>query len=181
MRVIKTAIPDVLVFEPQVYADDRGFFLESYQREAFDAAIGHRISFVQDNHSGSRDTIVRGLHYQVKQPQGKLVRVVAGSIYDVAVDIRDTSETFGKHVGIELSAHNRKMLWIPPGFAHGFLTLTEWNEVIYKATDFYSPEHERSIRWDDPTIAINWPLSHSAPTLSPKDAAGVWLHKAELL
>jgi dTDP-4-dehydrorhamnose 3,5-epimerase len=180
MQIIHTAIPEVLIIEPRIFADDRGFFLETYQQKRFDEAVGAPVSFVQDNHSGSQKNILRGLHYQVKQTQGKLVRVIAGSIYDVAVDIRRASPTFGKHVGVELNAQDRRMLWVPEGFAHGFLALTEWNEVLYKATDFYAAEHERCIRWDDTTIAIDWPLSNAAPVLSPKDAVGAWLADAEI-
>src|SRR4051812_29708394 len=154
MQVIPTSIPDVLILEPKVFSDSRGFFLECYQQKTFDAAAGYPVSFVQDNHSGSQQNVLRGLHYQVKQTQGKLIRVIAGAIYDVAVDIRRHSPTFGKYVSVELSSENRRMLWIPPGFAHGFLTLSPWNEVYYKATDLYAPAHERSIRWNDPDVAI---------------------------
>jgi dTDP-4-dehydrorhamnose 3,5-epimerase len=155
MQIVRTAIPEVMIIEPRIFTDDRGFFLETYQQKQFDEAVGIAVSFVQDNHSGSRKNILRGLHYQVKQTQGKLVRVIAGSVYDVAVDIRRTSRTLGKYVGVELSAQTRRMLWISEGFAHGFLALSDWNEVLYKATDFYASEHERTIRWDDATISID--------------------------
>jgi dTDP-4-dehydrorhamnose 3,5-epimerase len=180
MRVIGTEIPDVLIFEPRLFGDERGFFLESYQQKFFNEATNQVVHFVQDNHSGSMKNVLRGLHYQIRQTQGKLVRVTAGAIYDVAVDIRRASPTFGKYVGVELSAENRRMLWVPGGFAHGFVTLAEWNEVLYKATDFYAPEYERTILWDDPSIGIKWPLGEAAPLLSPKDAAGRRLEDAEV-
>jgi dTDP-4-dehydrorhamnose 3,5-epimerase len=180
MKVIQTTIPDVLIFEPKVFADSRGFFLESYQRTAFESAIGYPVTFVQDNHSGSQANTLRGLHYQIRQAQGKLIRVIAGAIYDVAIDIRKNSPTFGKYVAVELNNENKRMLWVPEGFAHGFLSLAIWNEVIYKASDFYAPAHERSIRWDDPDIAISWPLNGAEPVVSAKDAAGAWLREAEV-
>lgn len=181
MKAVQTAIPGVVIVEPQVFGDARGFFLESYQDEKFSQCVGEGVRFVQDNHSGSKRNVLRGLHYQLKQTQGKLIRVVAGAIYDVAVDIRRNSATFGRYVGVELSAENRRMLWIPAGFAHGFLTLGEWNEVLYKATDYYAPEWERSIRWDDPEIGIGWPGVDGDLLVSPKDQAGTWLKDAELL
>lgn len=180
MKAIPTAIPEVFILEPKVFGDARGFFLESYQQQSFTRLTGYQGPFVQDNHSGSKPNVLRGLHYQLEHTQGKLVRVIAGAIYDVAVDIRRYSPTFGKYVGVELSAENRRMLWIPPGFAHGFLTLGDWNEVLYKATDYYAPEHERSIRWDDPEIGIPWPLGQEAPIISGKDAAGASLKDAEV-
>lgn len=179
MNTIKTAIPEVVILEPKVFGDARGFFFESYNENAFVAATGLRPRFVQDNHSGSTKGVLRGLHYQVRQPQGKLVRVVVGEVFDVAVDIRRTSPTFGKWVGAHLSADNRRMMWVPEGFAHGFIVLSEFAEFLYKTTDFYSPDHERCIRWNDPTLAIDWPIKHT-PSLSAKDAQGVPFHQAEL-
>ena len=178
MQFITTAVPDVIVIVPKVFEDDRGFFLESYQKKRFLEA-GIDAEFVQDNHSKSEQGVLRGLHYQIKQPQGKLVRVVAGEIFDVAVDIRKNSPTFGKWIGDYLSANNKKMLWVPPGFAHGFYVTSPAAEVIYKATDYYAPQWERSIAWNDPTINIDWSL-RGAPTLSPKDEAGKSLHDSEL-
>jgi dTDP-4-dehydrorhamnose 3,5-epimerase len=171
LQVARTAIPDVLVLEPRVFADDRGCFFESYNERAFAAATGLNVRFVQDNQSRSLGGVLRGLHYQVLQPQGKLVRAVVGTIYDVAVDLRPDSATRGRWVGVELSAENRRQLWIPPGLAHGFVVRSEVAEVLYKATDFYAPEHERCIRWDDPVLAIDWGLAEP-PRLSPKDARG---------
>lgn len=181
MQVTRTALPEVLLLTPKVFADSRGFFLESYQQEVFDSAIGYPVRFVQDNHSGSQQGVLRGLHYQARHMQGKLIRVLAGAIYDVAVDIRKDSPRYGQHVGIELNSETKQMLWIPPGFAHGFLTLASWNEVYYKATDFYAPEFERTIRWDDPDIAIPWPLGGRTPVLSGKDMKGSYLSEAEAL
>ena len=178
MKVIRTAIPDVLVLEPKVFGDSRGFFLESYNKRAFREATGVDVEFVQDNQSRSKRGVLRGLHYQVRQPQGKLIRVVAGKIFDVAVDLRRSSRTFGKWVGMELDAESMRMLWIPPGFAHGFTVLSDSVDMLYKATDFYAPEHERTLRWDDPSIAIAWPLSGD-PTLSDKDRRGASLAEAE--
>lgn len=172
MNVVRTEIADVLILEPKVFADDRGFFFESFNQRVFEAAVGGPVTFVQDNHSKSRKNVLRGLHYQVEQPQGKLVRAVSGTIYDVAVDIRETSPTFGRWVGVELSADNKRQLWIPPGLAHGFLVVSETAEVLYKATDYYAPAHERTILWNDPTLAIAWPLS-GQPQVSGKDAAGL--------
>ena len=178
MTVTPTAIPDVMVIEPKVFGDARGFFLESWNRRAFSAA-GIRAEFVQDNHSRSGRNVLRGLHYQLQQAQGKLVRVVAGEIYDVAVDIRRSSPTFGRWVGVALSAENRQMIWIPAGFAHGFLVLSDAAEVLYKATDYYAPEHERTIVWDDPDLAIEWPLG-GPPVLSAKDRTGVRFRDAQV-
>ncbi len=177
MNVVRTAIPDVVVIEPKAFGDARGFFLESWNARAF-AIAGIRAEFVQDNHSRSTRNVLRGLHYQVLQPQGKLVRVVLGEVYDVAVDLRRSSRTFGRWIGERLSAENKRMVWIPAGFAHGYLVLSDYAEVLYKATDYYAPEHERSIAWDDPDLAIDWPLT-AAPVLSAKDAAGVRLRDAE--
>ena len=179
MQVINTAIPDVLIFEPKVFGDSRGFFLESYNQRAFQEATGWAPAFVQDNHSGSAKGVLRGLHYQIRQPQGKLVRVTAGEVFDVAVDMRKSSPTFGHWVGANLSAENKSQMWIPPGFAHGFLVLSEFAEFLYKTTDFYAPEHERCIRWDDPAIGIEWPLE-AEPVLSRKDRQGVSLQQAQL-
>lgn len=172
MKVTLTAIPDVLVIEPKVFGDARGFFFESYNRKAFKEATGLDVDFVQDNHSKSVKGVLRGLHYQLPpKTQGKLVRVVQGEVFDVAVDLRKSSATFGRWVGELLTAENRKQLWIPPGFAHGFLTLSATAEFLYKTTDYYSPEHERCICWDDPLIAIAWPLP-AMPRVSEKDASG---------
>lgn len=174
MNVVATEIPGVLLLEPRVFTDDRGAFFESFNAAAFAAAVGRPVSFVQDNQSTSRRHVLRGLHYQEPKPQGKLVRVVAGVIYDVAADIRPGSPSFGRWVGIELSAENRRQLWVPEGLAHGFLVLSESAEVLYKTTDFYAPGCEKIIRWDDPTLGIRWPLS-APPLLSPRDAAGATL------
>ncbi|MBK7463765.1 MAG: dTDP-4-dehydrorhamnose 3,5-epimerase [Betaproteobacteria bacterium] len=171
MKVTPTRIPDVLLIEPKVFGDDRGFFFESYNQKAFQEATGLNVSFVQDNHSKSAKNVLRGLHYQIKQPQGKLVRVTHGEVFDAAVDIRKGSKTYGKWVGLILSAENKKQLWIPPGFAHGFLTLSETAEFLYKTTEYYSPEHERCIVWNDADIAIEW-LIQGLPQISPKDERG---------
>lgn len=179
MHVTLTAIPDVLVLEPRVHGDARGFFMETYRANLF-AERGIAGPFVQDNHSGSQQNILRGLHYQVKQAQGKLVRVVAGEIFDVAVDLRRKSATFGKWVGMRLSAENKKQLWVPPGFAHGFYVTSPWAEAVYKTTDYYAPEWERALLWNDPALAIAWPLVAEQPVLSAKDAAGIRLSEAEL-
>lgn len=180
MDFIQTAIPDVVSVEPRVFEDPRGFFLETYQAEKFSQA-GITCSFVQDNHSRSKQGILRGMHYQIRHPQGKLVRVVDGEIFDVAVDIRRSSPTFGKWVGDFLSAENKRQLWVPIGFAHGFYVVSEWAEVLYKTTDFYDPEAERCIAWDDPTLNINWPIPPgSSPTLSPKDLNGKLFQEAEV-
>jgi len=179
MQVTPTAIPEVLIIEPKVFGDARGFFFESYNRKTFQAATGLDVDFVQDNHSRSAQGVLRGLHYQIQQPQGKLVRVVAGAVFDVAVDIRRSSPTFGQWVGMELSAENKKMLWVPAGFAHGFLVLSDGTEFLYKTTDYYAPSSERAIAWDDPQIGIAWPLPF-APLLSAKDQAASKLHDAEV-
>jgi dTDP-4-dehydrorhamnose 3,5-epimerase len=180
MKFTPMSIPDVLLIEPQVFQDERGFFLESYQAEKFTSA-GIPYTFVQDNHSASRRDVLRGLHYQVRQPQGKLLRVVVGEIFDVAVDLRRASPTFGKWAGAVLAAQNKHIFWIPPGLAHGFLVLSDWAEVLYKATDFYAPQWERTLRWDDPTVGIPWPLAPGrTPILSAKDAAGEFLAEAEV-
>jgi len=178
MNVIQTTLPDVLLLEPRVYGDARGFFMESYNKRVF-AELGLKVEFVQDNHSRSGRNVLRGLHYQIVQPQGKLVRVVRGVVFDVAVDLRRGSPTFGRWEGVELSEDNKRMLWIPPGFAHGFLVLSESADFLYKTTDFYAPEHERCIRWDDPDIGIAWPLS-GEPILSAKDSQGKRLREAEV-
>ena len=177
MKVTRAPIPDVLIVEPRVFGDDRGYFFESYNERELDK-LGLRARFVQDNQSRSGKNVLRGLHYQVRQPQGKLVRVTAGEIYDVAVDIRKSSPNFGKWIGNALSRTNRKMMWIPPGFAHGFLVTSDFAEVQYKTTDYYAPEHERCIAWNDRDLAISWPLD-GEPILSPKDRVGVALRQAE--
>ena len=179
MKAIATDIAEVLILEPKIYGDTRGFFYESYSERIFNELVGYTPHFVQDNHSRSAKGVLRGLHYQIMQPQAKLVRVVSGEVFDVAVDIRKNSLTFGKWVGEFLSAENNRQMWIPEGFAHGFLVLSEFAEFLYKTTDFYAPEYERVIRWDDPTININWPLD-GQPALSSKDLAGVSLDEAEL-
>jgi dTDP-4-dehydrorhamnose 3,5-epimerase len=172
MQVVTTALPDVLILEPKVFGDERGFFFESFNARQFAEATGLHREFVQDNHSRSAKGVLRGLHYQVQQAQGKLVRVTAGEVFDVAVDLRRSSPTFGQWVGVHLSAENKRQLWVPEGFAHGFVVLSEFAEFLYKTTDYYAPEHERSIRWDDPTLAIDWQLTE-APQLSAKDQAGL--------
>lgn len=177
MQLIPTSLKDVVILEPRVFGDERGFFLESYNEATF-KSLGLPTRFVQDNHSGSRKGVLRGLHYQLKQPQGKLVRALRGEIYDVAVDLRQDSAQFGQWFGVTLSAENRLMLWVPPGFGHGFLVLSEFAEVSYKATEFYAPAHERSILWNDPAIGIDWPLD-GEPTLSEKDKAGSLLAEAQ--
>ena len=179
MKVIPTSIPDVLIIEPDVFGDDRGFFLESWNAQDFARIVGVGISFVQDNHSRSRRGILRGLHYQVRQPQGKLVRTVSGRVYDVAVDLRKSSPSFGRWVAAELSERNHRQMWIPTGFAHGFLVLSDFADFLYKTTDYYAPAHERCIAWNDPTLAIDWP-HEVAPTLSAKDTVGVSLGDAEV-
>ena len=179
MKSVATVIPEVLVVEPKVHGDPRGFFYESYNQQSFKAATGLSPNFVQDNHSRSAKGVLRGLHYQIRQPQGKLVRVVRGSAYDVAVDLRRGSPTFGRWVGVELSEENHRQLWVPEGFAHGFVVTSESADFLYKATDYYAPEHERCIAWDDPEIGIEWPLP-GPPSLSAKDAAGVSLANAEV-
>lgn len=173
MKVEATDLSGVVLITPHVFGDDRGFFLESWNQRAFDEAVGEQVTFVQDNRSRSARGVLRGLHYQVEPAaQGKLISVLAGSIYDVAVDLRRDSSTFGKSLGLELRAEDHTMIWIPPGFAHGFLVLSDFADVAYKATDFYSPAHERCIRWDDPDLEIGWPLDGLQPIISPKDASG---------
>jgi len=179
MRVVPTAIPEVLILEPKIFGDARGFFLESWNACSFRQATGVSGEFVQDNHSRSAKNVLRGLHYQITQPQGKLVRVVRGAVFDVAVDIRRISPTFGRWVGAELTEDNYRQLWVPPGFAHGFLVLSESADFLYKTTDYYAPEHERSIAWNDPDIGIQWPLV-GEPTLSTKDRQGTLLKDAEV-
>jgi len=178
MKVVPSALPDVLIVEPRVFGDERGFFFESYNRRAL-ADAGLDAEFVQDNHSRSLRGVLRGLHYQVERAQGKLVRVVEGEVFDVAVDIRRSSSTFGRWMGIALSAQNKRMLWIPPGFAHGFLVLSDSADFLYKTTDYWYPEHERSLLWNDPAIGIEWPLA-GAPMLAAKDIAGRPLASADL-
>ena len=173
------AIQDVLVLQPDVLGDERGFFFESFNQRAFDQAAGKRVSFVQDNHSRSLKNVLRGLHYQVQQPQGKLLRVIFGEIFDVAVDLRRTSRTFGHWVSARLSAENKKQIWVPQGFAHGFLVLSDSAEVLYKTTDYYAPEHDRCICWDDPHIGITWP-TEQAPTLSARDKSGIRFAEADV-
>jgi len=178
MKATPTRIPDVLLIEPKVFGDDRGFFLESFNRRAFHEATGLNVDFVQDNHSKSARNVLRGLHYQLAQPQGKLVRVTQGEVFDVAVDIRKGSPTYGQWVGEILSAENKKQLWIPAGLAHGFVVLSETAEFLYKTTDYYAPQHERCIAWNDPDLAIAWPIE-GQPLLSPKDAAGAAFRETE--
>ncbi len=168
MKATRLAIPDVVLLEPKVFGDDRGFFFESFNQKRFEEAIGRTVDFVQDNHSRSAKGVLRGLHYQIQQPQGKLVRVTQGEVFDVAVDLRKSSPTFGKWVGVELSAENKHQLWIPEGFAHGFVVLSETADFLYKTTDYYAPEHERCMLWSDETLAIQWPTDIK-PTLSEKD------------
>ena len=179
MKVTPTSMPEVLVFEPTVFGDDRGFFYESYNARQFSQMTGLSVNFVQDNHSRSAKNVLRGLHYQIRQPQGKLVRVISGAIFDVVVDIRASSPFFGRWIGVELSAENRRQLWVPPGFAHGFVVTSDNAECLYKTTDYWSPEHERSILWNDPALAIEWPLS-GTPMLSGKDNQGKLLADAEV-
>jgi dTDP-4-dehydrorhamnose 3,5-epimerase len=179
MKLTSTAIPDIMLVTPECHDDPRGYLLESYNRAEL-AGLGIDFEFVQDNHSGSKQGVLRGLHYQIQQAQGKLVRVVVGEIYDVAVDLRRASETFGQHVSVVLSADNRKMVWVPPGFAHGFYALSEWAEVLYKVTDYYAPGHERTLLWNDPALGIDWPLIDAQPPiLSEKDALGKPLSEAD--
>ena len=179
MHATPLAIPEVVLIEPKVFGDERGFFYESFNQRAFDHATGTHHQFVQDNHSRSAKGVLRGLHYQIQQPQGKLVRVVQGAVFDVAVDIRKSSPTFGRWVGVELSAENHRQLWVPPGFAHGFVVLSETAEFLYKTTDYYAPQHERCIAWNDATLAIDWHFG-GAPRLSTKDAQGLALARAEI-
>ncbi len=178
MKTLPTAIADVLIVEPQVFGDARGFFYESFNQNAFKQATGLDVNFVQDNHSRSAKGVLRGLHYQIEQPQGKLVRVVRGAVFDVAVDLRRSSATFGQWVGAELTEDNQRQMWVPPGFAHGFLTLSDSADFLYKTTDYYAPQFERCVAWDDPAIGIKWPVGVE-PTLSNKDQAGVHLGVAQ--
>lgn len=181
MRVTPTALPGVLLLEPDVFGDERGFFLERYNKRAFAHATGIVDEFVQDNHSRSAKNVLRGLHYQIRQAQGKLVWVVAGAIYDVAVDLRRSSPTFGRAVGLELTTASRNMLWIPPGFAHGFMVVSDAAEVLYKTTDYYAPEHERTLFWNDPALGIDWPIANGVePVLAAKDRSGRRLESAEV-
>ena len=178
MKVTPTAIPEVLLIEPRVFGDARGFFFESFNQRAFQEASGLNLEFVQDNHSRSSQGVLRGLHYQIEQPQGKLVRVVRGRVFDVAVDLRRSAATFGRWVGMELSEDEHRQLWIPPGFAHGFMVLSESADFLYKTTDYYAPEHERCVAWNDPLLGLEWPDSVT-PRLSAKDATGLPFHQAE--
>lgn len=178
MNVIPTEIPDVLIIEPKVFGDERGFFFESFNQRVWEEKTGLKTAFVQDNHSRSMKNVLRGLHYQIRQPQGKLVRVVMGEVFDVAVNIRKSSPTFGKWVGVHLSADNKRQLWVPEGFAHGFLVLSDVAEFLYKTTDYWTPEYERSIIWNDPELAIEWPVQ-GEPILARKDLFGVPFDQAE--
>lgn len=178
MKVIHTALPDVLVIEPKIFGDERGFFYESFNAQKFQALTGLQVDFVQDNHSLSGKNVLRGMHYQIRQAQGKLVRVIAGEVYDVAVDLRKGSAQFGKWVGATLSAENHRQMWIPPGFAHGFLVMSDKAEFLYKTTDYWAPEHERCLMWNDPDVGIDWPLME-APILSAKDQLGKSIGVAE--
>lgn len=180
MNIIATDLPEVLIIEPQVFGDERGFFYESFNARRFAEQTGVQRNFVQDNHSRSARGVLRGLHYQLQQAQGKLVRVTAGEVFDVAVDVRRHSANFGKWVGVHLSAENKRQLWVPEGFAHGFLVLSDYAEFLYKTTDYYAPAHERSIRWDDPQLAIDWPLDGLTPVLSAKDQQGSTFADAEV-
>jgi dTDP-4-dehydrorhamnose 3,5-epimerase len=180
LNVIRTAIPDVMIIEPKVFGDARGFFFESFNEKAFAEATGLDVAFVQDNHSRSAKGVLRGLHYQIQQPQGKLVRAVRGAVFDVAVDIRKSSATFGKCVGVELSEDNHRQLWVPPGFAHGFVVLSDSADFLYKTTDYYAPQFERSIVWNDPDIGVAWPDLGAPILLSAKDQQGARLSEAEV-
>jgi dTDP-4-dehydrorhamnose 3,5-epimerase len=180
MKVTPTAIPDVLIFEPTVFGDERGFFFESYNERRLKELTGLDLHFVQDNHSRSAKGVLRGLHYQILQPQGKLVRVALGSIYDVAVDLRQSSPTFGRWIGMELSAANHCQVWVPPGFAHGFVVTSDYAEVLYKTTDYWAPEYERALLWNDPSLGIDWPLEGMTPVLSAKDRQARSLNQADL-
>lgn len=180
INAIATPLPGVFVIEPKVFGDDRGFFFESFNLRDFRAATGVTLDFVQDNHSRSRKNVLRGMHYQIQHPQGKLVRVVAGSVFDVVVDLRRSSDTFGQWFGVELSAENKKQLWVPPGFAHGFLVTSEVAEFLYKTTDYWYAEHERSLKWDDPQIGIEWPLEDEEPVLAAKDANAKGFREVEV-
>lgn len=179
MNIIKTETLDALIIEPKVFGDERGFFIESFNQQVWQELTGLKSSFVQDNHSRSTRGVLRGLHYQIKQPQGKLVRVVQGEVFDVAVDIRRSSSTFGKWTGVVLSAENKRQFWVPEGFAHGFLVLSDSADFLYKTTEYYAPEHERCIRWDDPEIGIEWPW-RGEPVLSQKDAAAPLLKSSQI-
>ncbi|KIF82732.1 dTDP-4-dehydrorhamnose 3,5-epimerase [Noviherbaspirillum autotrophicum] len=179
MKITSTRLPEVLIIEPRVFGDSRGFFFESYNRQAFSQVTGLEVDFVQDNHSRSVQGVLRGLHYQIRQPQGKLVRVVKGAVFDVAVDIRKSSPTFGQWVGVTLSEDNCRQLYVPPGFAHGFVVISDSADFLYKTTDYYAPEHERCIAWNDVTIGIEWPID-GEPVVSAKDKAGLPLSQAEL-
>ena len=179
MKVTPTAIPEVLVFEPHVYGDERSFFFESFNARRFEEVTGQRANFVQDNHSKSARNVLRGLHYQIAQPQGKLVRALTGSIFDVVVDLRAASPFFGRWIGVELSAENRRQIWVPAGFAHGFVVTSESAECLYKTTDYWAPEHERSFLWSDPALAIDWPFS-GEPIVSAKESAGALLADADV-
>lgn len=179
MNVIETAIPGLLILEPKAFGDARGFFMESYNAKAFAEATGLTPNFVQDNHSRSGKGVLRGLHYQIEQAQGKLVRVTRGAVFDAVVDLRKSSPTFGQWVGVELSEENNRQLWIPPGFAHGFLVTSESADFLYKTTDYYAPQFERSLAWNDPTVGVEWPLAGAAPLLSAKDIAGKPLAECE--
>jgi len=179
MEVIPTRIPDVLILEPRVHGDARGFFLESFNAQTFHGVTGMDVTFVQDNHSRSSRGVLRGLHYQIRHPQGKLVRVSHGSVFDVAVDLRRSSPTFGQWVGVELSGENFRQMWIPPGFAHGFLVLSETADFLYKTTDYYAPEYERSLLWNDPQVSVDWPSEGLEVMLAPKDQSGIRLDSAE--
>ena len=179
MQATPTAIPDVLILEPKVFGDERGFFFESFNAKAFEQATGLRREFVQDNHSKSAKNVLRGLHYQIQNPQGKLVRVTQGEVFDVAVDLRKSSKNFGQWVGVHLSAENKKQLWVPEGFAHGFVVISETAEFLYKTTDYYAPEYERSLLWSDPALGIKWPID-GEPKLAAKDVAGKLLANADL-
>ena len=181
LKVTPTSLPEVLVIEPRVFGDDRGFFFESYNRAAFAKATGLELDFVQDNHSRSVQGVLRGMHYQIRQPQGKLVRIVSGRVFDVAVDMRRSSPRMGRWAGVELSAENKKQLWVPPGFAHGFLVLSDRADFLYKTTEYYAPEHERAVAWNDPELGVEWPLHElrQPPVLSAKDAAAPLWREAE--
>jgi dTDP-4-dehydrorhamnose 3,5-epimerase len=179
MKVIPTSIPDLLILEPKIFGDARGFFFESFNQQAFNQATGLNASFVQDNHSRSARDVLRGLHYQIQHPQGKLVRVVRGAVFDVAVDIRKSSATFGQWVGVELTEDNQRQLWVPPGFAHGFVVLSDTADFLYKTTDYYAPQYERCIAWNDPAIGIQWPVD-GEPQLSAKDKMGRPLMESEV-
>lgn len=180
MNALPTPIDGLLILEPKVFGDDRGFFMESWNERMFGELTGVRSHFVQDNHSRSARGVLRGLHYQIRQPQGKLVRVASGTVFDVALDLRRASPTFGRWHGVELSGENKRQFWIPPGFAHGFVVLSESADFLYKTTDYYAPEHERSIAWNDPALGIDWHLGDITPLLSAKDRAGVRLADAEV-